>query len=97
MTLYLIFGGIIILLSAFVFILIAIIKGKKKQIEELKNDNKILNENIMSLIRYSDLISKLKKEKEDVYNEILQAQDGEEVCEIISRILAGNNNRVQDN
>lgn len=95
MSIYLIIGGIIILLVALVFIFAVIIKDNLRQIKELKNDNKILNENIMSLVRYSDLISKVQKEKEDINNELLQAETPEEIMSIIDRIIQSNNNRVR--
>lgn len=95
MTVYLIVGGIMILLCALVFIFAVIIKDNLKQIKELKNDNKILNENIMSLIRYSDLIAKLRNEKEEVNNELLQAETPEEIMSIIDRLIQSNNNRVR--
>lgn len=84
-----------ILLCALVFIFAVIIKDNLKQIKELKNDNKILNENIMSLIRYSDLIAKLRNEKEEVNNELLQAETPEEIMSIIDRLIQSNNNRVR--
>lgn len=96
MTMYLILFGLIILLGAAVFILIVIIKDDNKRIKELKADNKILSDNITSLVKYSDLVCKIKNEKEEVYNELLQAQDGEEICEIIMRIISNNNNRVSN-
>lgn len=96
MTMYLILFGLIILLGAAVFILIVIIKDDNKRIKELKADNKILSDNITSLVKYSDLVTKIKNEKEEVYNELLQAQDGEEICDIIMHLISNNNNRVRE-
>lgn len=95
MTVYLIIGGIIIILSALVFILVVVIKDNLKQIKELKHDNKILSDNVMSLVRFSDLIAKLRKEKEEVNNELLQAETPEEIMSIIDRLIQSNNNRVR--
>ena len=95
MTVYLIIGGIIIILSALVFILVVVIKDNLKQIKELKHDNKILSDNVMSLVRFSDLIAKLRKEKEEVNNELLQAETPEEIMCIIDRIISSNNERVR--
>ena len=95
MTIYLIIGLVMILLCALVFILSIIIKDNMKRIKELKNDNKILNENIMSLVRYSDLISKVQKEKEDINNELLQAETPEEIMSIVDRLIQSNNERVR--
>lgn len=95
MTVYLIIGGIMILLCALVFILSIIIKDNMKRIKELKNDNKILSDNVMSLVRYSDLIAKLRNEKEEVNNELLQAETPEEIMSIIDRLIQSNNNRVR--
>lgn len=66
-----------------------------KRIKELKNDNKILSDNVMSLVRYSDLIAKLRNEKEEVNNELLQAETPEEIMSIIDRLIQSNNNRVR--
>lgn len=95
MTVYLIIGGIMILLCALVFILSIIIKDNMKRIKELKNDNKILSDNVISLVRYSDLIAKLRNEKEEVNNELLQAETPEEIMSIIDRLIQSNNNRVR--
>ena len=95
MTIYLIIGLVMILLCAHVFILSIIIKDNMKRIKELKKDNKILSDNVMSLIRYSDLIAKLRNEKEEVNNELLQAETPEEIMSIIDRLIQSNNNRVR--
>lgn len=95
MTIYLIIGLVMILLCALVFILSIIIKDNMKRIKELKNDNKILSDNVMSLVRYSDLIAKLRNEKEEVNNELLQAETPEEIISIIDRLIQSNNNRVR--
>ena len=95
MTIYLIIGLVMILLCALVFILSIIIKDNMKRIKELKNDNKILSDNVMSLVRYSDLIAKLRNEKEEVNNELLQAETPEEIMSIIDRLIQFNNNRVR--
>ena len=95
MTIYLIIGLVVILLCALVFILSVIIKDNMKRIKELKNDNKILSDNVMSLVRYSDLIAKLRNEKEEVNNELLQAETPEEIMSIIDRLIQSNNNRVR--
>ena len=84
-----------ILLCALVFLFAVIIKDNLKQIKELKNDNKILSDNVMSLVRYSDLIAKLRNEKEEVNNELLQAETPEEIMSIIDRLIQSNNNRVR--
>lgn len=95
MSIYLIIGLVMILLCALVFILSVIIKDNMKRIKELKNDNKILSDNVMSLVRYSDLIAKLRNEKEEVNNELLQAETPEEIMSIIDRLIQSNNNRVR--
>lgn len=95
MAIYLIIGLVMILLCALVFILSIIIKDNMKRIKELKNDNKILSDNVMSLVRYSDLIAKLRNEKEEVNNELLQAETPEEIMSIVDRLIQSNNNRVR--
>lgn len=94
MQIYLIIGGIIAILTIVILSLIIALQSKTKRIKELKNDNKVLNENVLSLVKYSDLIAKMRNEKEELNNEILQAETTEEIMDIINRIISNNNNRV---
>ena len=95
MQIYLIIGGIIAILIIVILALIIALQSKIKRIKELKNDNKVLNENVLSLVKYSDLIAKIRNEKEELNNEILQAETTEEIMDIINRIISNNNNRVR--
>ena len=95
MQIYLIIGGVIAILIIVILSLIIALQSKTKRIKELKNDNKVLNENVLSLVRYSDLIAKMRNEKEELNNEILQAETTEEIMDIINRIINNNNNRVR--
>lgn len=92
--LILILAGVIILLGALSFILILVIKDNLKQIKDLKHDNKALEDNIIYLYKYSEVIAKIKKEKKEVTNEILQAKTTEEVIEIIDNLIKYNNSRL---
>lgn len=94
MQIYLIIGGIIAILIIVILSLIIALQAKTKRIKELKNDNKVLNENVLSLVKYSNLIAKMRNEKEELNNEILQAETTEEIMDIINRIISNNNNRV---
>ena len=95
MQIYLIVSGIIAVLVIVILSLIIALQSKTKRIKELKNDNKVLNENVLSLVRYSDLIAKMRNEKEELNNEILQAENTDEIMDIINRIISNNNNRVR--
>ena len=95
MQIYLIICGIIAILIIVILSLIIALQSKTKRIKELKNDNKVLNENVLSLVKYSDLIAKIRNEKEELNNEILQAETTEEIMDIINRIISNNNNRVR--
>lgn len=95
MQIYLVFGGIIAILTIVILSLIIALQSKTKRIKELKNDNKVLNANVLSLVRYSDLIAKMRNEKEELNNEILQAENTDEIMDIINRIINNNNNRVR--
>ena len=95
MQIYLIIGGIIAILIIVILSLIIALQSKTKRIKELKNDNKVLNENVLSLVKYSDLIAKMRNEKEELNNEILQAENTDEIMDIINRIINNNNNRVR--
>ena len=95
MQIYLIIGGIIAILTIVILSLIIALQSKTKRIKELKNDNKVLNENVLSLVKYSDLIAKMRNEKEELNNELLQAETPEEIMSIIDRLIQSNNNRVR--
>ena len=95
MQIYLIIGGVIAILIIVILSLIIALQSKTKRIKELNNDNKVLNANVLSLVRYSDLIAKMRNEKEELNNEILQAETTEEIMDIINRIINNNNNRVR--
>lgn len=95
MQIYLIIGGIIAILIIVILSLIIALQSKTKRIKELKNDNKVLNANVLSLVRYSDLIAKMRNEKEELNNEISQAENTDEIMDIINRIISNNNNRVR--
>lgn len=94
MQIYLIIGGVIAILIIVILSLIIALQSKTKRIKELKNDNKVLNKNVLSLVKYSDLIAKMRNEKEELNNEILQAETTEEIMDVINRIISNNNNRV---
>lgn len=95
MQIYLIIGGIIAILIIVILSLIIALQSKTKRIKELKSDNKVLNENVLSLVKYSDLIAKMRNEKEELNNEILHAENTDEIMDIINRIISNNNNRVR--
>lgn len=95
MQIYLIVSGIIAVLVIVILSLIIALQSKTKRIKELNNDNKVLNANVLSLVRYSDLIAKMRNEKEELNNEILQAENTDEIMDIINRIISNNNNRVR--
>ena len=95
MQIYLIIGGIIAVLVIVILSLIIALQARNRRIKELNNDNKVLNENVLSLVKYSDLIAKMRNEKEELNNEILQAENTDEIMDIINRIINNNNNRVR--
>lgn len=95
MQIYLIIGGIIAVLVIVILSLIIALQARNRRIKELNNDNKVLNENVLSLVKYSDLIAKMRNEKEELHNEILQAENTDEIMDIINRIINNNNNRVR--
>lgn len=95
MQIYLIIGGIIAVLVIVILSLIIALQARNRRIKELNNDNKVLNENVLSLVKYSDLIAKMRNEKEELNNEILQAENTDEIMDIINRIISNNNNRVR--
>lgn len=96
MKIYVILIAILLILIISILSLIVALREQAHQIKTLKNDNKVLNANVMSLVKYADLIAKLRKEKEEVNSEILQAENADDVMDIINHLINTNNTRLSN-
>ncbi len=92
----LVMGLIIVLLGALSFILFIILRDTNKTLKDLKHDNKLLEENISYLFKYSEIINKIKKERTDIEDEIKTAENTDEIINILNSIIKSNNDRMCD-
>lgn len=76
----------------------------RKQNEKLKSDNKALEEKLAKaqseiafLIKHIEEVQKIKNDESLIRNKIEGAKTDEEVADIVSVIIAANNDRVSDN
>ena len=80
-----------------IIILIQVLKNKNKKYKELEKKNKTLSDYIEALYKYSEGISRIKKERTDINEKIKNAGSPEEIIGIIVGIIDDNNKLVQDN
>ena len=76
----------------------------RKQNKKLKSDNKTLEEKLTKaqseiafLIKHIEEVQKIKNDESLIKNKIEGAKTDEEVADIVSVIIAANNDRVSDN
>ena len=80
-----------------VIVMFKLLQKKSKNIKDLENENQRLADTIDCLYKYSEQISKIKKDKEDVIHEINQAESTEDILAIIAGLVSDNNKRVPNN
>lgn len=90
----LVLGIICIILLAVSFIFGIIIKDNAKQLRDLKSDNQLLEKNIEYLYKYSEVISKIKKERKEVNDEILHAESVDDIIRILDGVINNNNSKL---
>lgn len=95
---------IIISLTAAVLVLIAVcylcikaVISGRKEIRRLKLNAENLSKNIELLKEHAEKLEELKDSGSETKNRIRKAKNEEEVNNILSDIVSGNNKRVQDN
>ena len=94
---------IILVLIAVVAMLAGIVYVTVKSNKKLKNENKQLsgkieqlNTNIAYLVKHSQELAQIHKEKEKTFERIEEARTDEEIADIVSIIVNANNQRVQN-
>ena len=88
---------IIAILGFAIYLLIKKIQKQKNEIQCYKNKIDCLSNNIKELSKYIDKIKKIDSEKNSISQKIKEAENDEEVFNIIADIIADNNNIVQNN
>lgn len=94
---------IIFVLIAAIATLVGIVYVTVKSNKKLKNENKQLsgkieqlNTNIAYLVKHSQELAQIHKEKEKTFERIEEARTDEEIADIVSIIVNANNQRVQN-
>lgn len=90
-----IYALIILSVSAGLFFKLFWNERKKRKAEEVKNKN--LKKNIEVLKDHHSAVKDIKENYKDTVKQIKGAKSNEEVENVISDIIALNNNRVYDN
>lgn len=93
----------ILILIAVIVMLAAIVQVFHKKNVSLKNENKQLsdkvlqlNTNIAYLVKHSQEMAQIEKEKEKTFQRIEESRTDEEIADIVSIIVNSNNQRVQN-
>ena len=96
-TFILVLFAIIVTMGAIIYALIKQNRSNKKEIENLNSRLESAKINIEQLSKYIDDILKIKSDEKSISQKIKEAENDEEVYNIIADIIADNNNRVQNN
>ena len=96
LTIILIFTAIIVILSGIIYILIKDKKSLKKEITQLTNALESTKSNMAQLAEYVDSIQKIKSDKDKISTQIKEAENDEEVYNIISNLIKSNNDKLRD-
>ena len=88
--------AIIVTLGGIVYVLSKTLKAKKKEIADLNNSLQSAKTNIEQLSEYIDKVLKIKADEKSISQKIKEAENDEEVFNIIADIVGTNNNRLQN-
>ena len=97
LTIILVLVAIIAIAGGVIYALIKDLNKQKKEIAELNTRLQSARINIEQLSKYIDDVLKIKSEENSISQKIKEAENDEEVYEIIAGIVADNNNGVQNN
>lgn len=96
LTIILTMLAMIVIMGAIIFALLKDKKAKKKEIDQLKNQLKSVNENLHDMKNYIKQILAIKSDTQTNIDKIKEAKTDEEVFNILANIISTNNNRVQN-
>ena len=88
--------AIIVTLGGIVYALSKSIKSQKKEIANLNARLQSAKTNIEQLSAYIDKLMKIKSDEKSISQKIKEAENDEEVFNIIADIVGANNNRLQN-
>ena len=92
----LILFAVIVTLGGIVYVLSKSIKSQKKEIANLNARLQSAKTNIEQLSAYIDKLMKIKADEKSISQKIKEAENDEEVFNIIADIVGANNNRLQN-
>lgn len=96
-TVILILLALCVTLGAVVYSLIKKIKSQKKEIADVQTRLESARVNVEQLSKYIDELLKIKADEKSVSQKIKEAENDEEVFNIIADIVNTNNQRLQNN
>ena len=88
--------AVIVTLGGLIYVLAKSLKAKKKEIADLNSSLQSAKVNIEQLSKYIDKILKIKADEKSISQKIKEAENDEEVYNIIADIVGANNNRLQN-
>lgn len=95
MKIYLILGGIILVLGVACFIVIKLLLAEQKKSKQAQEDIQKLQRNIACLVKHAEEIAEIRMEKDAIDKQIEGAKSDEEIANIVDAIIGTNNNRVR--
>lgn len=95
-TFILVLIAIIVTMGAVIYVLGKTIKSNKKELAQMQTRLESARVNIEQLSKYIDKILKIKSDEKSVSQKIKEAENDEEVFNIIADIVGSNNQRVQN-
>ena len=95
-TFILVLFVIIVTMGAIIYALIKQNRSNKKEIANLNSRLGSAKVNIEQLSKYIDEVLKIKNEEKSISKKIKEAENDEEVFNIIADIVGANNQRVQN-
>lgn len=96
LTIVLVMAAIIVTMGGTIYALVRDSKDKKKEIQSLKNELSSAKENVKQLTDFIRNSSNIRINEKNIADKIKEAKTDEEVYDVISDIIALNNDRVQN-
>ena len=96
LTIIFVLIAVIATLAGVVYVTIKSNKKLKNEDKQLSGKIKQLNTNIAYLVKHSQELAQIHKEKEKTFERIEEARTDEEIADIVSIIVNANNQRVQN-
>lgn len=96
LMIFLVMVAVIVTLAGIVYVMVKSNKTLKAEKRNLLVKIEQLNTNIAYLVKHSQELAQIHKEKEKTFERIEEARTDEEIADIVSIIVNSNNQRVQN-